>query len=202
MTCDKTNPTVCDRMQNVKLNNLINMSKRDFFRTIIKLFGLYSLILSLFQFFPSLIRLSYIGIDLWSVVAIIGLSAIIIAIYIFLISKPDLIIDWLKLDKGFDDDRIEFGAFDSDKLVSFATILIGGFLIVDYFPSFINNCYNAFKENVESNGFDGLMNSLSPRTQYFDWAIATMNIVIGFLLLSNYQNIAKWVTKTNEKNNS
>lgn len=177
------------------------MSKRDFFRTIIKLFGLYSLILSLFQFFPSLINFSVIGVDLWSVVSILGLTVIIIAIYIFLINRPDLIIDLLKLDKGFDDSRIEFGAFDSNKLVSFATILIGGFLIVDYFPSFINSCYTAFKENVQSTGLDGLMDSFAPKTQYFDWGIATMNIVIGFLLLTNYQNVAKWIIKTNSKNN-
>ena len=121
------------------------MSKRDFFRTIIKLFGLYSLILSLFQLFPALINFSYMGFSLWSVISVLGLTAIIIAIYVFLVNKPDLIIDWLNLDKGFDDSRIEFGNFDSDKLVSFATIIIGGFLIIDYFPSFINNCYYGTK---------------------------------------------------------
>ena len=53
------------------------------------------------------------GFDLW---AIIIVFAIIIAIYIFLVNKPDLVINWLKLDKGFDDERIEFGNMDSEKI--------------------------------------------------------------------------------------
>ena len=138
------------------------------------------------------------GFDLW---AIIIVFAIIIAIYIFLVNKPDLVINWLKLDKGFDDERIEFGNMDSEKLVSFATILIGGLLIIDYFPSFINYVYHAFKEKAQSNGLSGLTDSFIPETQYFDWAIATMNIIIGYLLLTNYQNVAKWITKTNKINN-
>lgn len=177
------------------------MTKKDFLRTIIKLFGLYSLILTLFQFVPSLLSYSNVEFDIWFMVPLIAVTGIIIAIYIFLINKPDLIIERLNLDKGFDDNRIEFGNFDSNQLVSFATILIGGFLIIDYFPSFLNNCYYAFKENAQSNGLGGLIDSFTPKTQYFDWAIATMNIIIGFLLLTNYKNVAKWVTNTNKKNN-
>jgi len=171
------------------------MSKKDFFRVIIKLFGLYSLVMTLFSVIPTVFSYSMQGIDLVSVLLALAVIAIIVGIYIFLLQKVDVVIQWLKLDKGFDDDRIEIGNFDSVKLVSFATILIGGFLIVDYFPSFIHNCYLAFRENIQPNGINNLFGTFNEGAYYFDWAISTMNIILGYLLLTNYRRVAYLLAK-------
>ena len=84
------------------------MSKRDFFRVIIKLFGLYWIISSLLSVIPgnisyALSNLGYLG-YLWA----FGTTAIIILLFILLIRKTDSVIDLLKLDKGFDDETIQF----------------------------------------------------------------------------------------------
>lgn len=178
------------------------MSKKDFFRIIIRLFGLYSLITTLFSAIPTILNSSYMGFDVWFVLTVLGIVAIICCIFIFLLFKVDVIIKWLRLDKGFDDDRIEFGNVDSVKLVSFAIILIGGSLIVNYFPGFIYNCYLAFKTAVERKGTDDFFDTYtySQKVEYFEWVISAMNLVIGYLFLTNYQSIANWITKLNRKN--
>jgi len=87
------------------------MTKRDFFRIIIKLFGLYALILTVFIYIPT--NISYVTFQFEPIVLlwIFGAAALTALIYILLIRKTDLIIDFLKIDKGFDDDRIEFWKF-------------------------------------------------------------------------------------------
>lgn len=117
-----------------------------------------------------------------------------------MIQNADWVIDKLKLDIGFDSDRIDLGNFDELKMVSFATILLGGFLIVTCFPSFIGNCYLAFKGTVETKGLQNNYGEYSERANYFDWGIAVMNLINGYLLLSNYGEIGTWITKTNMKN--
>lgn len=176
------------------------MSKKDFFRIIVKMFGLYSLVVTLFQVLPSLINMSVYEPSLWSLSPILGSVAILSVIYIFFLRKPDLIINRLSLEKGFDDPRIELGNLDANKLVSFALILIGGFLVVDYFPSFLNAIYLVFKESVQPKNLDSLMNSFNSGTQYYDLGISILNILIGYLLLTNYQNVAGWILNINAKN--
>jgi hypothetical protein len=68
----------------------------------------------------------------------LGLILISVGIFILLIKKVDNIIDWLKLDKGFDQAQIQIGNFNESKIVSIAIFLIGGMMIVDYLPSFLH----------------------------------------------------------------
>src|SRR5690606_14048048 len=129
------------------------MTKRDFFRIIIKIFGLYSLILTVFNVLPT--SIGYIT-DfvpttlLW----IFGSMVLIILMFSFLIFKTDKIINLLKLDKGFDDERIELGNFNNKKILQFALILIGGFLFLGHLPDFLQYCFLAFKKQVASGGLN------------------------------------------------
>lgn len=107
----------------------------------------------------------------------------------------------LKLDRGFDDDHIVIGNFDSQKVVSFATIIIGGFLIIDYVPSFLRNLYNSIKSEIDQTGMESFMNILSDQVDYFDWAVAAINILIGFILVTNYRRIGNWLVTVNESKN-
>ncbi|HLS31772.1 MAG TPA: hypothetical protein VK021_13025 [Flavobacteriaceae bacterium] len=125
---------------------------------------------------------------------ILGASVLAALIYIFLILKTDWIIDLLKIDQGFDDNRIELGNFNSEKIIMLALILIGGFLIIDYVPNFLQYTYLAFKKQVSESGLNHIEESTFSRPiDYFNWVIAGVNIVIGFLLLTNYHQIGKWI---------
>ncbi|UTW64516.1 hypothetical protein KFE98_10370 [bacterium SCSIO 12741] len=177
------------------------MTKKDFLRLVIKLFGLYGLVLTLFHSVPSLFTYSISGFDIWLAIYVLVVVAVTVAIYALLIRNVDLLIRWLRLDQGFDDDQIIIGNFDGLKLVSFAVLIIGGLLFIDYFPSFIYNCYFAFKEHVGTqNELFSLFQYETAGVQYFDWAIATMNLIIGYLLIMNYSKVARWVMGVNKKN--
>lgn len=175
------------------------MTKRDFFRVIIKLFGFYSLMSVVFNTFPTYIYYLTAELELWVFTSLILLAGVIFMIYYFLLANPDLLINSLKLDKGFDDDNIVIGNFDSNKIISFALILLGGLLVIEYLPSFVYNCYNSFKENVQSNA--SVLDQFTVLdTSYFDWIISTINVIAGLLIMTNYKNIARWFNRVNNKN--
>jgi len=169
------------------------MTKRDFFRIIIKLFGLYSLILAVFVYFPN--NLSYVIYDfepitlLW----IIGALSLTVLVFVFLIRKTDRIIDLLKIDKGFDEERIEFGNFNVQNILKLGLILIGGFLIIDYFPHFLHFCYLAFKGIVASNGIESMHNPFGGTLDYSKWTLSAINLILGYMLLTNFNRISNWI---------
>ena len=176
------------------------MTKKDFFRIVIKLFGLYALILSIFTYIP--FNLGYVTYQFQPIALlwIFGVLALIILIFVLLIRKTDLIINFLKIDKGFDDDRIELGNFNNQKIIKLALILIGGFLIIDYLPRFLQYTYLAFKKEVTVNGLNHLEEfNFGETKDYLDWGISVMNLIGGYVLLTNYDRIAKWITRK-EKN--
>ncbi|WP_146090656.1 hypothetical protein [Aureitalea marina] len=107
-----------------------------------------------------------------------------------------MIINLLQLDKGYDDDTIVLGNFDSLKIVKFALIIIGGMMLLDYVPDFLRYSFLAFKSEVSANGLDEFERmSYGSSIDYFNWALSGVNIVIGYLMLSNYSKIGKWLTR-------
>lgn len=175
------------------------MTKRDFFRIIIKIFGLYSLILTVFIVLPT--SMGYItDFDPTTLLWIFGITVLIVLMFAFLIYNTDKIINLLKLHKGFDDDRIELGNFNNEKILQFALILIGGFLFLGHLPDFLQYCYPAFKKQVAPNGLNFMEGmAFGSSVDYFNWAISGMNLIMGYLILTNYNRIATWATRK-EKN--
>ncbi|MFI8604780.1 hypothetical protein ACIGCP_09980 [Cellulophaga baltica] len=174
------------------------MSKRDFFRVIFKLFGLYSVTLTVFNYLPT--SFSYVAYEFEPIIMLWILSAMALAIgfYVLLIRKTDKVLDWLQIDKGFDDERIEIGNFNGLGIVKLALIIIGGFLIIDYLPSFLNYTYLAFKKEVSPNGLN-LMESPGNFGQldYFQWTLSGLNLILGITILNNYNRIGIWLDKKN-----
>lgn len=172
------------------------MTKRDFFRIIIKLFGLYSLILTVFSYIPTNISYVTIAFEPLTILWIFGATVFVVLTYIFLILKTDKIIDLLKIDKGFDDERIELGNFNNESIFKFALLFIGGLLIVDYVPNFLQYTYLAFKSEVSPRGLNFLEDmAYGQPLDYFNWVIAGINIILGIILVTNYDSIAKWLTR-------
>lgn len=179
------------------------MTKKDFFRVLIKVFGLYSLILALFQFIPT--TLSYVqatdnGLFLFT---LIFPTALVVSFFLFLLLKTDNVLKWLKLGEGFDDDEIKIGELKPHVLVSILVIVIGGIQIVHYAPNFILSSYQGFKHLVQTRGLEN--NIFQTYGQVFDlnvYILTILNLVIGILLISNYTKISKWLIDINKKNNS
>src|SRR6218665_1936200 len=111
------------------------MTKRDFFRILIKIFGLYSAVIAIFTFIPRNISNFYMMRDDGFMISLIVLILMLtVSFFLFILYKADFIIDKLNLDKGFDDDLIVFGDFTNHQMFKFSIIIIGGFLIVNYVP--------------------------------------------------------------------
>jgi hypothetical protein len=71
------------------------MTKKDLFRLIIKIFGLYSIITTIFSALPSNISWVIMQIDITGIIWLIGTVVVIVLLFMFLVYKPDKIIGWL-----------------------------------------------------------------------------------------------------------
>lgn len=158
------------------------MTKRDFFILIIKLFGLYSIINSIFSVLPGSITFALSDSGIPGIIWIILVLVVVVGLFVVLIFKSENIVNLLKLDNGFDDDRIELGKLKSSGIIKVAVFVIGGLLIIDNIPIFLSHTFFAFKNDL--NGIIGNGNS------GFYWAVSAIKIIIGFLLITNYKYIA------------
>lgn len=166
------------------------MTKRDFFRVLIKIFGLYSSVITIFSIVPQNISSLYFGdestyIVLWVVTVLV----IVVLLFLFLLLKTDYIINILKLDKGFDDGHINLGNLTNESIFKLALLIIGGFLIIDYTPTLLFDIVNAFKSKSTFYSIEG--NSVN----YFDIVVGVINILIGYLFIANYKSIAQFLNK-------
>jgi hypothetical protein len=174
------------------------MTKKDLFRLIIKIFGLYSVISIIFSVFPSNVGLVLSQIDFIGIVWLIFSLIAIILLFTLLIYKPDKIISWLKLDKGFDEDKIEFQNFNNSNILRLAIIVIGGTILIQNIPAFLSHTLFAFKSSA-GNGLNDNMFKFGLR-DYIHWATSFLNIILGYLMLTNYNYISK-MFKDKDKNN-
>lgn len=166
------------------------MTKRDFFRLLIKIFGLYSLIITLFTFIPQNISNVFIYSDeSWIQLIIVGSVILLLVLFYILLFKADYIIDKLELDKGFDTDIIVLGNFSNEQILKLAIIVIGGFLLIDYFPNFLFEIITIFKMKVSNHGIMG------NEVNYFSFSTAIINLVLGLILIINYKRISLFLDK-------
>ena len=159
------------------------MTKRDFFILIIKLFGLFSVVTTIFSGLPSNITFAMMGVDALSILWITVSIIVVIGLFVALIFKADAVVRLLRLDKGFDNDKIELGNLKPADIIKIGTFIIGGLLILDYIPIFLSHSFFAFKGEII-----GLEYKLQDK---FNWVVSGLNIIIGFLLLTNYDFVAK-----------
>ncbi len=178
------------------------MTKRDFFRIIIRIFALYLLLLTIFNFIPT--NVTYLSYDLaiWPALIVLGSAILMILLFVFLLRKSDNVIDVLKLDKGFDDERIEFGNLGSLEIVKIALIFIGGFMILDHLPEFLHYCYLGFKKEISATGLSSFeAPGLAEFWDYFRWFISGVNLLVGYLILSNLGRLARFLVNLKTKQN-
>ena len=161
------------------------MTNKDFFRLMIKLFGLYQFLLLIFTSLPSNLQLLFNDFfSISSIITLILITLFILAVYYVFVKKPDLIIDFFKLDKGFDNNEITVSNLNSDTILQIGMVLIGGFLIVDNFSYFISSFITYFKISYMSENLESL--------KIFESLIlGGVNLIIGFCLIIYRKQIAK-----------
>jgi hypothetical protein len=165
------------------------MSKRDFFTVLIKIFGLYWFVLMIFGVFPHAIQSFTFGFDLNMILIVIACLLISVGLVLILLFRANSIVNLLKLDQGFDDENIQLGNLDNEGILKLAILLIGGFLILDYIPTLLFNLVNAFKYKANYTTIEGT------NVNYFDITVGVVNIIIGYLLITNYKRLASFFSK-------
>lgn len=161
------------------------MTNRDFFRLMIKLFGLYQFLLVVFTFLPTNLQLLFNNFfSISSFVSIALLTFFILGVYYLFIKNPDVIINFFKLDKGFDQYKITVANLNSDTILQIGVVLIGGFLIVDNVGFFISSFITYFKLSFMKESFESLQN-------FQNLVLHGINLILGFCLIIYRKQIAE-----------
>jgi hypothetical protein len=165
------------------------MTKRDFFRIIIKLFGLYFFIQIIFSVFPSQTYIYFSTIDNSDKIVVIIYSLFVLFISLgilyFLIKNPDKIINFLRLDKNFDTETIDIKNIASSNLIVLGLLIMGGLLILENITYLFSNVFYKFKNNLNNTEDNNGMNLM----------ITSLNIILGILLIAYRKNIAQKIDK-------
>lgn len=160
------------------------MTNKDFFRLMIKLFGLYQFLLLIFTFLPSNLQLLFNDFfSIGSIISIILITLFILAVYYVFVKNPDLIINFFKLDRGFDKNEITVSNLNSDTILQIGIVLIGGFLIVDNLGYFISSFITYFKISYMKENFESLKN-------FEALILGGVNLISGFCLIIYRKQIA------------
>lgn len=177
------------------------MTKRDLFRLIFKLFGLYSLIGLLIYIFTFL--LTFFSYNETELLLPLAISLISLGLVYYFLFKPDVFINALKLDKGFDSEHIQLSV-DNFNLLSQLSILIIGLLLLFFnLPDLLIQLVFLFKSemNANPNSLDVLINTADPfKADIYALSKSIMASILGFLLMSNYKWLSNKMEQINRKN--
>jgi hypothetical protein len=121
--------------------------------------------------------------------------SILVFLFFVLIFKSDTIIDLLKLDKGFDEERIEFQNFNIENIMMLAIILIGATMILDNVATFLNQIYLGVKVFVSNQSDLVTINGQSS----YHLILSSTKIILGYALLTNYPAVSKFLMKITQK---
>lgn len=179
------------------------MTKKDLFRVILKLAGLYFIFTVLFNTFPNLIMFINFGDKtiLLNILLTIGTVAFFVLLFSFLVFKPDLVINILKLDKNFDDDYIIIKRPSLLNILQVGIIILGLSVIVKQLPMFITKLFFLFKAFVVDPGtsINSKMN-IDILTDYVSWTTNIISLTICFLMVTNSKAISNYILTRNTSN--
>lgn len=159
------------------------MLHKDFFRLLLKLFGLYSLTIVAFVILPQSIPQLLLFESGYASFFILLIIAVPVSLFLFLIFKADKIINWLKLEQGFEEEKLNFGDLNTANLLKLACIVIGGIFIIDSVPDFCMQGYYLFKNSVQHQDNDA--------KDFYPVGVNALKIFIGYLMLRNYEWVGK-----------
>ena len=140
------------------------------------------MVTSVFSVIPSNVYYALMQFDVISILWILLTAATVGALFVWLVFKADKVVELLKLEIGFDDNRIEFGNLLPVDVVRVGTFVIGGLIFIENVPGFLSHALFAFKEKNIGVEYDSHAK--------FNWAVNAINLIVGYLLITNYNIVA------------
>ena len=157
------------------------MSKIDFFRVLTKSIGLYFILTISLTYFPVIFGNIVFGFEWISILGILGGFGFLFLVYLFLILKTDQIINLLKLNEGFENEKFDLGDMTTQSLFQFAIVLVGLVLMFSVLSDIISFI------QYELNKLDNEINA------YLIGAI--IKFVAAAILVVKNKNIASFLLK-------
>lgn len=147
---------------------------------------------SLFSVIPGNISIALRDVNAFSLIWVVAVIVAVIGLFVLLVFMADKVVGLLRLDKGFDEERMDFGNLKATDIVKIGTFIIGGLLIINNIPALLSHTFFAFKDGISGQGYD--------TTNKFNWAVSGINILLGYLLLTNYGFVARLLKTKNQAN--
>lgn len=161
-----------------------------FWKIIIKIIGLWLVFgcISLIPQFFSTLSFTNGNINFDSLLLVwIAVFGVII-LYIFIIRlflfKTEWIIEKLKLEKNFNEERINID-FKGLELLTIVTSIIGALIIIESLPDFCSGIFNFFQQKMLFRDY--------PDSHWLVYHF--IKLIIGYLLLTKGKSIAKYIGK-------
>jgi hypothetical protein len=166
------------------------MTTRSLFNIILKILGIFfikDILATLPQLLSIILYLTKadtVDESIWTLVMTILILLVYGLVSYYLIFKSDLIIDKLKLDKGYDHETIPLNIHRST-ILSISIIVMGGLIIADEIPNLCRQLFAYFQEKRMTYG------QTNPSISYS--VLAGAKIVIGLLLIGNQRLIVNFI---------
>lgn len=153
------------------------------------------MIITLFTVIPSNIAfLPYSFEDPMLLIFLLGSLALMVGFCLLLIFKAEKVCEYLKLEKGFDSEEFKLSFLSEKTIVKLASILLGGYLVINDVPRFLQNTFNAIKFQSNNMSFDA--------NDQFYWLIGLLRIFIGLFLVMNFTYVQKVLVKKTSPNST
>ena len=166
-----------------------NMTPRSLFNIILKILGIF-FIKDILAAIPQLLSVGAFLTEpnasgaVFTFVATIIILLVYILVSYYLVFKSELIIDKLKLDRGFDLETIPLNIHRST-ILSIAIIVIGGLMVANEIPNLCRQLFTYFQEKRMTYG------QTRPGITYS--ILAATKIMIGLLLINNQRQIVNFI---------
>ena len=171
------------------------MKIETLWKTIIKLFGIWFLIGGLSTTLQAMQIFSYINGDLnieaiiYTTIWIIGSILIYYLIIRLFLFKTDWIINNLKLNQNYSEDKIDLN-IKSSSIITICIIIIGGMTVIDSIPRLLSEILKFLQQKILLKDY--------PK---FSWIILELvKCILGYLLITKSRTITKYIEKESNVN--
>ena len=168
------------------------MKLRDLFNVILKVFGLFIIkdILATLPYLISPILQLIQGDEFKDVLGMLIISLLILAIYFSiayaLLFKTNSLLNFLKLEPEFMEDRLAF-EISTKNIMTVAIIILGGYILIDEIPNFCNYIFKYYEQSQIS--FSTTKPGIS------NLIISGVKILIAFLIIGERKRIILYAQK-------
>jgi hypothetical protein len=163
------------------------MTKRDFFRILIKLLGLYLFIRFMYEWAISVLSMYVVEFETVHLVVSLFVMAIWMVIFWLLLFKTDGFIKLLALDKKFDEERIDLSEMKASGLMKIGLIVIGALLFINNLSLLLFELVAKFKAEV--NEYNVESDAANPQF------ILISKVILGAVLVFHNDWIVKYLMR-------